>query len=110
VYLLWLYETHARLCPAPGQLDAALLFRTAVELDPWSDVDWDTTYDLSLVVTDLDKTNHHLLSVFSFDVWGPIDLDVSFAWDRIEGPIRDDDGQLPERNDFRTTVGLGIDL
>jgi len=90
--------------------DAAVIFGSTLELDPWKDVDWDTTYQLQLIVTDLDKTNHHLTSVFSFDIWGPLDLDVTFTWDRIEGPTRDEDGQTPKKNDYRMTVGLAIDL
>jgi putative salt-induced outer membrane protein YdiY len=90
--------------------DAAVIVRSTLELDPWKDVDWDTTYQLQAIVTDLAKTNHHLSSVVSVDIWGPLDLDVSFAWDRIEGPTRDAAGELPERDDFRLTVGLGLDL
>jgi len=90
--------------------DAAMILGTTLELDPWKDVDWDTSYQLQLVVTDIDKTNHHLTSVFSFEIWGPLDLDVTFTWDRIEGPVRDEDGQTPNHNDYRTTVGLALDL
>jgi len=90
--------------------DAAVLFGTDLELDPMKDVDWDTSYQLQWVVTDTDKSNHHLLSVLSVEVWGPLDLDVSFAWDRVEGPTRDADGELPRKNDFRLTVGLSLDL
>jgi putative salt-induced outer membrane protein YdiY len=90
--------------------DAAVIVRSTLELDPWKDVDWDTTYQLQAIVTDLAKTNHHLSSVVSVDICGPLDLDVSFAWDRIEGPTRDAAGELPERDDFRLTVGLGLDL
>ena len=90
--------------------DAALMFGTTIELDPWKDIDWDTSYKLAVVVTDLSKTNHHLSSVFSFEIWGPLDLDISFIWDRIEGPARDSAGELPERNDYQMTLGLAIDL
>jgi hypothetical protein len=90
--------------------DAAVIFGTALEMDPWKDVEWDTSYKLSLVVTDLHKTNHHLSSVFSLDIWGPLDLDVTFIFDRIEGPARDADGERPERNDYQLTVGLAVDL
>jgi hypothetical protein len=90
--------------------DAAAIFHSTLELDPVKDVDWDTTYQVQLVVTDTDKTNHHLLSVISIEVWGPLDLDVSFTWDRIEGPTRDSSGELPEKDDFRLTAGLSLEL
>ncbi len=93
-----------------GDDDVAVLFHSTLEWDPLPDLDWDTSYQLQAVVTDPDKTNHHLLSVISVEVWGPLDLDVSFAWDRIEKPTRDKTGEQPDSNDFRLTVGLGLEL
>ncbi len=90
--------------------DAALLFQTRFELDPIADVDWDTTYTLIAVVSDWDKTSHHLLSVLSFEVWGPLDLDVSFDWDRIERPAEDRNGDAPDSDDFQLTVGVSLEL
>jgi putative salt-induced outer membrane protein YdiY len=90
--------------------DAALIFRTALELDPISDVDWDTTYQLALVVTDFDQTSQHLESEFSVEVWGPLDLDVDFVWDRIQAPTADSSGDVPESDDFRLTVGFSLEI
>ena len=69
----------------------------------------DSSYALQLVTTDLGKTNHHGESVLSVDVWGPIDLDVSFIWDRIQSPP-ERDGDTPKKDDFRLLVGLEIDF
>jgi hypothetical protein len=90
--------------------DGALLFRTSLELDPIPDVDWDTTYSLIAVVSDWDKTSHHLSSVFSFEVWGPLDLDLSFIWDRIEKPAPDPNGDTPKSDDFQLTLGVSLEL
>jgi hypothetical protein len=90
--------------------DGALLFKTSLELDLTADIDWDTSYQLVAVVTDWDRTSHHLASVFSFEVWGPLDLDVSFVWDRIEKPARDPDGDTPESDDLQLTVGIKVEL
>ena len=49
-------------------------------------------------------------SVFSFEVWGPLDLDVSFVWDRIENPADDPDGETPKSDDFQLTVGVSLEL
>ena len=56
------------------------------------------------------ETNHHYRSTLSFDVWGPLDFDVSFIWDRIEDPAKDNDGDQPDSNDFRLTVGIGLEF
>jgi hypothetical protein len=90
--------------------DAAAVVSTDLELELTKDLDWDTSYELQLVVTDLGLTAHHLLSTFSFDVWGPLDLDVTFGWDRVEQPTRRDDGTIPESDDFRMSIGLGIEF
>lgn len=90
--------------------DAALLFQTTVEVDPIADVDWDTEYSLAAVVSDWGKTSHHLSSVLSFEIWGPLDLDVSFVWDRIEQPAEDADGDAPESDDLQLTVGVSLEL
>ena len=90
--------------------DASVTFSTTLELDPTGDIEWDTSYRLALVVTDLGKTNHHIKSVFSIDLFGPLDLDITANFDRIEQPRPDDDGDRPERNDLRLTVGLSLEL
>jgi hypothetical protein len=90
--------------------DAALIFYTALELDPLADVDWDTSYALVAVVSDWDRTSHHLSSVLSFEVWGPLDLDVSFIWDRIEKPAEDSDGDVPDSDDLQLTVGVSLEF
>jgi hypothetical protein len=90
--------------------DAALLFKTSLELDITPDVDWDTSYQIVAVVTDWDRTSHHLSSVFSFEVWGPLDLDISFIWDRIEKPAEDPDGDRPDSDDLQLTVGASLEF
>ena len=90
--------------------DVAATFSTTIEYDPISNVDWDTSYQLQLIATDLDKTNHHLESVVSIEVWGPLDLDVTAIWDRIERPPLDANGDRPRSNDLRLTVGISLDL
>ena len=61
-------------------------------------------------MTDPDKTNHNLTSVLSIEVWGPLDLDVTAIWDRIQKPARASDGTRPSSDDLRLTVGIGIDF
>ncbi len=90
--------------------DATVLFTVNLDLDPTSNLEWDTDYQNTLVVTDLGQTSHHLMSVLSFDLWGPIDFDTTFVWDRIEEPALNDDGTQPASDDLRITVGLGIDF
>jgi putative salt-induced outer membrane protein YdiY len=90
--------------------DAALVASTELDFDLPRGIEWDNMYKLQLVVTDLDKTNHHAESTLSLDVWGPLELDVTFMFDRVEKPVPDADREVPESNDYRFTVGLSIEL
>ncbi len=90
--------------------DGAVILSTSLDLEVTKDLDWDTAYTVQLIVSDLGKTNHNLRSQLSFDVWGPIDFDFTFIFDRIEDPERESDGRKPDSNDYRLTAGLSIDF
>ena len=98
----------------PGEDDAsddgAVVFSTIVEFDPFKDVEWDTEYALIAVVTDSDQTAHRLDSVISIEIWGPLDFDLSFRWDRIEEPEVDATGERPDSDDFQVTAGISLEL
>ncbi len=85
--------------------DFALIPATQFNLDLPFGIEWDNGYRLQIIATDIGKTNHHLESLLSIDLFGPIDLDLSFVFDRIEEPTG---GVLPD--DFRFSVGLGLDM
>jgi len=89
---------------------AALIFRTDTEMDLTEKLELGVEYKLQLGVPDTKKTNHHLLTKLSFDLWWNLDIDLTFIIDRNESPVPDADGTVPERNDFRLTAGLGWDF
>jgi hypothetical protein len=94
--------------------DFAVVARTELNLDIAKGIELDSIYRLQLIATDFGKTNHHGESELSFDVWGPVELDVQFIWDRIEEPASqvNDDGETdtPKSDDFRLLVGLSLDF
>jgi hypothetical protein len=90
--------------------DAAILLRTKLDFDLRYGIEWDNLYTLQVVVTDPDKTSHHAESELSFDIWGPLEFEVSFIFDRIEKPVEDSNGDRPLSNDYRLTAGLGVDF
>ncbi len=89
--------------------DAAATASTEIEFDFPRGLDWDNLYRVQLVVTDMGKTSHHAESTVSFDIWGPLELDLSFIFDRIEQPAPTAT-DVPESNDYRMTVGLSLNL
>jgi len=90
--------------------DVALLASTSLDFDFPSGIELDNSYQLQLVVTNPGLTAQHLLSTLSFDIWGPLDLDVSFSWDRVQDPVTAADGTTPESDDLRLSVGIGIEF
>jgi len=90
--------------------DVAAVFSTSLDLDITADIELDTDYRLQLGLTDPGLTTQHLLSTLSVDILGPLELDVSFSWDRLEQPVPNADGTVPKSNDYRLSVGLGIDF
>jgi len=97
--------------------DGVVILGTTIETDPTSDIEWDTNYRVQVVPADMDLTNHHLESIFSIDLFRSLDFDVTFIWDRIEGPdpIVTDTGppevlKVVEKNDYRLTFGVGWDF
>jgi hypothetical protein len=62
------------------------------------------------VVTGIGKTSHHFESILSVDMWGPLDLDLTFMLDRIEEPKQENDGTRPEENDISILAGMSIEF
>lgn len=93
---------------SPGGNDAALIFSTVVDFNLPRGIEWDNKYAVQVIVTDIGKTSHHMESVFSLDIWGPLELEAAFIFDRVESPVPKS-GQPVKSNDYRLTFGLGIE-
>jgi hypothetical protein len=39
-----------------------------------------------------------------------LDLDLSFVWDRIQNPKPEENGTVPDRDDFYLFFGIGFEL
>ncbi len=97
--------------PSESQ-DFAMLFGTVIELDPAADVEWDTTYSVQIIPTNMDSTNQFLQSVLSVELFGPVDLDATFVWNWINNPQpkADPTAPIPVSSDFRLSLGFGVDF
>lgn len=75
--------------------------------------DWmDSITELQFVFGDEDSggLTTHFISTLETELTRSLDLDISFIWDRVQNPVPESDGNIPQQDDFRMTVGLGIDL
>lgn len=78
--------------------------------------DWAITRRIDLILEyrgqytsrELGETFHHSVSTLSVNLTKRFDLDVSFIWDRTQNPKEQSDGTIPNQNDFRLIVGLGV--
>ena len=90
--------------------DAAGVLSTTLNLDLPRGIELDNLYRVQVVATNIDQTNHHFETVLSTDIWGPLELDVTFMLDRLEKPEQDSDGSRPDSTDIRVMVGLSLDF
>lgn len=65
---------------------------------------------ITLTREDAGLYSHHAVSTLEFEIKRHLDLDVSFVWDYLQNPQIGSDGVLPQRSDFRLTLGLGVEF
>lgn len=53
---------------------------------------------------------HHAIATLETELLSWLDFDTSFIWDHVQNPTRDSDGTVPDKNDYRFVIGLGVDF
>lgn len=68
--------------------------------------------DLQFQLGDKDSggLNSHWINTLEFELTRALDFDLSLIWDRVQNPVADEDGIVPEQDDFRLVIGIGVDL
>jgi len=90
---------------------ASILVATDVSWDITSDIEFAFNYTGNVGVPDPKTSFHSTTATLSVDLFhDDISLDVTFNWERVEEPEPDEDGNVPERDDLRLSVGLGLEL
>lgn len=82
---------------------------SSLDLELTRRVDLVADYTLRLGVPQVERTTHDLSTVVEIEITRAIDIDISFLWDRSETPVADQDGVVPEKNDFRLVLGIGLE-
>ena len=59
---------------------------------------------------DAGRYQHHVETVLSSDLFGDLDLDISFEWDHTENPQQAEDGSTPKQDDYRLQIGLSYEF
>lgn len=89
---------------------ATVIPATSLEWDITGDLDLDVSYKAQITVPDTRNTLHNLTALFALKIYGALDFTFSLTWDRVESPKQAADGTIPQRNDFRTSFGIGVDI
>ena len=51
-----------------------------------------------------------MVTSLSSDLVGELDLDLTVTWDRVEDPQPAADGKVPDKDDYRFTVGISYEF
>ncbi|MEM1450205.1 MAG: DUF481 domain-containing protein [Planctomycetota bacterium] len=76
--------------------------------------DWDITttvkffanYTITVPIPEVQFNNHSFISRLKFDLVRDLKFNINFVWDRVNNPSADNQGVVPARDDFRTTLGI----
>jgi len=88
----------------------ALMPATALEWTLVKDVDFDVNYSSIIPMPETEKLFHHFVALLTIENLKIVDLTTSVTWDHAARPRALEDGSVPDKNDFRTSVGFGIDF
>ena len=51
--------------------------------------------------------SHHGVCTFEYEIKRHLNLDTSFVWDYLQNPQAESSGVVPDRSDYRLTLGIG---
>ena len=49
---------------------------------------------------------HHAIATLESEMTGKLGIDISLIWDKVTHPTQDADGNTPEADDYRMTIGI----
>ncbi|BDF94170.1 MULTISPECIES: DUF481 domain-containing protein [Pseudoalteromonas] len=80
------------------------------EYELTSDIDLTFDYKFTFAETAAGGNAQSAKAGASFDITDDIDFDISFVWDHLKSPVANADGTIPENDDYKMVVQLGIEL
>ncbi len=88
----------------------ALVVGTAYETTLTKTVDFNGSYNLSIVNEESGTYTHHAIATFETKLTDILDFDVSLIWDRTQNPQARSDGTVPKKDDYQLLLTLGVDI
>lgn len=78
------------------------------ELTNW--LDFIGQYSFNIVNEKSGSYTHHAIVTFETEITDVLDFDVSLVWDRTQTPRPKTDGTVPDKDDYKTIFGIGVDF
>lgn len=89
---------------------SVLAFGTLYEYEITSDIDFEAKYTVQMVSSEAGDFIHHLETGVDVDLGNDFELDVKLYIDRTDSPKPNEDGVMPDENDYRLVVSLGYEF
>jgi len=86
------------------------IITTVVDWEVTDWIDFIGTYRVQWAPEDVGGISSHADSTLEIELTDNLDLNFSVIWDRIDNPVADEDGSVPERDDFKFILGIGLDM
>lgn len=83
---------------------------TNYELELTKRIDFNFNYRYLTANSDAGGDSQYAMASFEIDMTDDIDFDISLVWDYLADPIADENGVVPEKEDYKMIFALGIDL
>jgi len=84
---------------------------TSLDIDLTGSLELVADYSANIDFSPRKNSFQHGGLLFTLDAFGDLaELSLSFTWDRTQNPQKASDGTVPERDDYRTKIGVGIDF
>jgi len=88
----------------------ALVISTEFDTELTKRTDFNLYYSFNVVNEESGSYTHHTKASLEIELTGMLDLDLSLIWDRIQDPAPDENGIVPEQDDFGLYCGLTFEL
>jgi len=86
----------------------ALLLQSSFEIELTKRTDLELDYQLIIANEASGGATQHAAATVEIDLTRHLDLDLSLIWDRINNPQTAAGGAVPEKDDFRLNLSLGV--
>ncbi len=88
----------------------SFILSTNFDTDLTKSIDWNGNVRVQFNDKATGGITYHALTAFEFEITRRLDLDVSLIWDRVSNPAPSESTPEPEQDDFRLTIGIGLEM